>query len=81
MWATIEPSSALKVIVCRESGRVPEFEAPFPVARPATTPLGRPDQAIASYRRFLEQWKDGNPGLPDVIRVRGRLNALLTNPR
>jgi tetratricopeptide (TPR) repeat protein len=39
--------------------------------------LGRTENAIASYRRFLEQWKDSDPGLPDVIRVRGRLTALL----
>jgi tetratricopeptide (TPR) repeat protein len=39
--------------------------------------LGRHDDAIASYRRFLEQWKDGDPGLPDVVLIRGRLNALL----
>ncbi|MFN0178479.1 MAG: tetratricopeptide repeat protein [Gemmatimonadales bacterium] len=39
--------------------------------------LGRYDDAIASYRRFLEQWKDADPGLPDVALIRGRLNALL----
>jgi tetratricopeptide (TPR) repeat protein len=39
--------------------------------------LGRYDDAIASYRRFLEQWKDADPGLPDVVLIRGRLNALL----
>ncbi|HET9276362.1 MAG TPA: tetratricopeptide repeat protein, partial [Gemmatimonadales bacterium] len=37
---------------------------------------GRFDDAIASYRRFLAHWKDGDPGLPGVVRVRGRLDAL-----
>jgi Tfp pilus assembly protein PilF len=40
--------------------------------------LGRFDDAVASYRRFLEQWKDADPGLPDVVRIRARLNALLS---
>jgi len=39
--------------------------------------LGRFDDAIASYRRFLEQWKDADPGLPDMVLIRDRLNALL----
>ena len=34
------------------------------------------DDAIASYRRFLAHWKDGDPGLPGVVLVRGRLDAL-----
>jgi tetratricopeptide (TPR) repeat protein len=39
--------------------------------------LGRFDDAIASYRRFLEQWKDADARLPDLILIRSRLNALL----
>jgi len=39
--------------------------------------LGLVDDAIASYRRFLDHWKDADPGLPDVIRVQARLKALL----
>jgi tetratricopeptide (TPR) repeat protein len=39
--------------------------------------LGRRDEAIDSYRRFLEQWKGADPGLPDVGLVRARLTALL----
>jgi tetratricopeptide (TPR) repeat protein len=39
--------------------------------------LGRVDAAVASYRRFLDHWKDADPALPDVVRVRARLNALL----
>jgi len=39
--------------------------------------LGRYDDAIASYRRFLEQWSEADPGLPDVDMIRRRLNALL----
>jgi tetratricopeptide (TPR) repeat protein len=40
--------------------------------------LGRYEEAAASYRRFLEQWARADPGLPDVIRVRARLAALLS---
>ncbi|MGE0554993.1 MAG: monothiol bacilliredoxin BrxC family protein [Gemmatimonadales bacterium] len=39
--------------------------------------LGRPDDAIASDRRFLLQWEGPDPGLPHLVRVRSRLNALL----
>jgi Tfp pilus assembly protein PilF len=39
--------------------------------------LGRVDAAVASYRRFLDHWKDADPALPDVVQVRARLNALL----
>ena len=35
-------------------------------------------EAAASYRRFLERWADADPGLPDVVRVRARLAALLS---
>ena len=43
--------------------------------------LGRYDDAIASYRRFLEHWKDADPGLPDIVLIRSRLNALLARHR
>ncbi len=38
--------------------------------------LGQFEAAIGSYRRFLEHWKHADPGLPDVVMIRGRLNAL-----
>ncbi len=38
--------------------------------------LGRGDAAVASYRRLLDHWKDADPALPDLVRVRARLNAL-----
>jgi tetratricopeptide (TPR) repeat protein len=39
---------------------------------------GRVEDAIASYRRFLDFWKEADAGLPDVVRVQARLNALLS---
>ena len=39
--------------------------------------LGRNEEAIASYRRFLEHWNGADPNLPDVAMARSRLAALL----
>ncbi|MGE0552110.1 MAG: tetratricopeptide repeat protein [Gemmatimonadales bacterium] len=38
--------------------------------------LGRTEQAAATYRRVLDQWSAGDPGLPDLVRARARLAAL-----
>ena len=38
--------------------------------------LGRGAAAQAGYRRFLELWKDADPGRPEVAEARARLSAL-----
>lgn len=37
---------------------------------------GNPEGARASYRKFLEIWKNADPGLPEVEYARARLAAL-----
>jgi tetratricopeptide (TPR) repeat protein len=40
--------------------------------------LGRTDEAIRAYERFLELWSDADPELqPQVLEVRGRVDRLL----
>jgi hypothetical protein len=37
---------------------------------------GWPGKAIEYYEKFLEIWKDADPGLPEVEDAKARLSAL-----
>jgi Tfp pilus assembly protein PilF len=36
---------------------------------------GDRERALASYRNFLQIWKDADPGLPEVTEAKKRLNG------
>jgi tetratricopeptide (TPR) repeat protein len=38
--------------------------------------LGRAAEAVASYREFLERWKDADPGVPEIAEARAALARL-----
>jgi DNA-binding CsgD family transcriptional regulator/tetratricopeptide (TPR) repeat protein len=38
--------------------------------------LGRPARALEGYRSFLAQWKDADPGRPEITEALGRVDAL-----
>ncbi len=42
--------------------------------------VGRPELAVRDYRDFLADWKDADPGLPEVAEARGAVRRLEGGP-
>lgn len=38
--------------------------------------MGKPDKAVNNYEKFLELWKDADPGLPEIQQARAQLQKL-----